>query len=353
MTGILGLDIGGANTKTCYLEIVGKKVLEADGNSVYQPLWENPDGLYHVLRNSSDYLLRNGKHLDGIALTMTAELCDGFVSKTQGVISILRSVEAVFPDIPIFIWTLKGDFLSPDEIRKQPLQAAAANWLASAYALAESIKSEDSIIFADMGSTTTDIVPITKGRVMSKGQTDTERLISGELLYSGVLRTPIHSLISEIYLDGFTCQVAKELFAVSADVYRFLEQITEEVYDVSTPDCRGRSLEDCIRRLARIVCSEPEELGMKNIYLLARTIMEKQIRQIQDNILRVISQKDVRLPQELIITGQGIFLLEEAARRLGWKATPWWDIIPGGKPQIALTCYAAAWLLFKKLLEGK
>lgn len=357
MTLILGLDVGGANTKGCYLEV--DKVhsgiaLRDHGISIYHEIWRNPEGLRDVLTNlSNSFKRKKVKEFEGIALTMTAELCDVFESKAQGAISILQIVEESFTDVPIYVWTTRGGFASPAEIKKDPLQAAAANWLASAVAIAHSSLLYDKpVILADMGSTTTDILPIASGKVLATGRTDTERLLSGELLYTGVLRTAVHSLIDSVHLDGFRCQVIKENFAISADVYRVLGLITEKDYDVPTPDGKSRDAEACAKRLARMVAADTEELGMKNIYLLAQTIMEKQIEQLVDNILQIVSRREVPFPKALITAGQGSFILREAARRLGWSATPWWKMIPGGKPQPAMTSYAVAWLLSQQLQKG-
>lgn len=350
MTLILGLDIGGANTKGCYLEADGEKIISAKGLSIYHEMWRDPEGLRDVLSAFRDLnIKKNRKGLAGIALTMTAELCDCFESKTEGVLFILRIVEEAFGEAPIYVWTTREVFVRPSELRSEPLQAAAANWLASADALACSPLLRDPVIFADMGSTTTDILPVIPGKVLARGRTDTERLLSGELLYSGLLRTPVHSLLYEVYIDGCRCQVTHEYFAITADVYRLLGLITETAYHVPTPDGKNRDIEACAKRLARVVGSDPEELGGNNVYWLARLVMEKQTEQIVDNILRIVSREDVPLPRQLVVTGLGSFILREAARRIGLPSIPWWKAVPGGKDHAPMACYAVAWLLSRQV----
>lgn len=349
MNAVLGLDIGGANTKGCYLERDGDGALKVKGRSFYHEVWRDPEGLGDVLAGFRLFGgLRTRKGPDRIALAMTAELCDCFESKAEGVLFILRTVEKVFPEVPVFIWTTGQVFVSPAAIRNEPLQAAAANWLASAAALAGSPYLRDAAIFADMGSTTTDILPIIPGKVLAKGRTDTERLLRGELLYTGLLRTPVHSLLDEVYIDGSRCRVAHEYFAITADVYRLLGLITETAYKVATPDGKGRDTEACAKRLARVVGAEPEELGSETMYWLARMVMEKQTNQIVDNVLQIVSAKDVPPPQQLIVTGTGSFMLKEVARRLGVPVIPWWKMIPGARAYPAMTCYTAAWLLSQR-----
>jgi len=342
---IIGLDIGGANTKVCLLEKEEGEVVRAKGDSIYYEVWKNPAGLGQVLTSYSLSLTKDFS-LSGIALTMTAELCDVFTSKAQGVLFILQLVQEAFGDVPIYVWTTEGVFRRPSEIEKDPMQAAAANWLASAAALAHSpLLGTETVILADMGSTTTDILPVQRGKVLVKGKTDTERLSAGELVYTGLLRTPLHSLMPQIYLDGMLCRGANEYFAVTADVYRLLGRITEQDYDNPTPDGGSRDLAGCAKRLARMISAEPEELGWEQICLIARYLQEKQIGQIMDGIWQVLSRKELSLPRLLVTTGQGSFLLEEAARRLSWETAPWWKMIPGAGPEQVMTAYAVAWLL--------
>jgi len=350
LTLILGLDIGGANTKGCYLEADGEKIISAKGLSIYHEMWRDPEGLRDVLSAFRDLSIKkNRKFPAGIALTMTAELCDCFESKTKGVLFILRIVEEIFAEAPIHIWTTREIFVRPSELRSEPLQAAAANWLASASALACSPLLRDPVIFADMGSTTTDILPVIPGTVLARGKTDTERLLSGELLYTGLLRTPVHSLLDEVYIDGCRCQVTHEYFAITADIYRLLGLITETTYNVPTPDGKSRDIEACAKRLARVVGSEPEELGSKNVYWLARLIMEKQTELIVDKILGIVSRENVPLPRQLIATGLGSSILREAARRIGLPSISWWKAVPGGRAQLPMASYAAAWLLSQQV----
>ncbi|MDA8228600.1 MAG: hypothetical protein M0T74_13055 [Desulfitobacterium hafniense] len=351
MSDIMGLDIGGANIKVCRLEMDKGLVLRAEADSVYHEVWRDPAGIRDVLKNfEQKWDRKNETELKGIALTMTAELCDIFPTKADGVITILRLVEEVFPNVPIYVWTTRGIFVSASETKEKPLEAAAANWLASATSLARSpLVGNEPALLIDMGSTTTDILPLVRGEVAVKGRTDLERLLSGELVYTGVLRTQVNSIVGDVFVSGIRCRVAHEYFAISADVYRLLDSISEEDYDVPTPDGGGRDLTACSRRLARVVASEPEELGSDGVYAIARYVQEKQIQQIQEAIWQILSRREWPSPQLLITAGQGSFLLEQVAVRLGWKAVPWWEMFPAAQSEYAMTAYTVAWLLATQL----
>ena len=57
-------------------------------------------------------------------------------------------------------------------------------------------------LFVDIGTTTTDIIPIVGGVVVACGRTDPERLASGELLYTGAVRTPVEAIAQHVRVGG-------------------------------------------------------------------------------------------------------------------------------------------------------
>ena len=131
---------------------------------------------------------------DLLAVTMTGELCDCFESKRQGVNAILDAVEAAAHGKPVRVWRTDGRFMDLTDVRRNPLMAAAANWLALA-TFAGGYVPKGPALLIDVGSTTTDIVALQDGRPMPIARTDPERLHSGELVYTGVRRTPLCAIL--------------------------------------------------------------------------------------------------------------------------------------------------------------
>ena len=164
---VLGLDIGGANLKaaTC------------DGRALSVPfaLWREPRALPGQVRA----LVRRFP-CRRLAMTMTGELCDCFVSKRAGVHAILDSVVQAAPKTPIQVWSTRGQFVAVREARADPWRVAAANWHALA-TFAGRFVPDGAALLIDIGSTTTDIIPLWQGRPMPRGWTDAERLASGAL----------------------------------------------------------------------------------------------------------------------------------------------------------------------------
>ncbi len=175
----------------------------------------------------------------------------------------------------------------------------------------------DEALLIDVGSTTTDIVLLARGAPCPAGRTDTERLISGELVYTGMLRTPPASLTEVVPLAGGWCRVAPEHFAVTADVYRVLEAIDDAAYTVPTPDGRGTGRKESAARLARIVCSDLATLGMPAVEAIAAWIQHRQVARIADAVRQVLSRAGGRAAPMAIVAGIGASLADEAARSAG------------------------------------
>ncbi|RMF91771.1 MAG: hypothetical protein D6733_00280 [Methanobacteriota archaeon] len=231
------LDIGGANTKKLLYE--GGRTRSA---SYYFPLWKKKEEFPRFLRDISEEAYRT-------AVTMTAELCDVFPSKKSGVEFIVSVCEEVL-DAPLYL-TTDQRLLEKDEI-SDPSELAAANWQASRYLLEKRFGEG---ILVDVGSTTTDILPFGEGTHCYRS--DFERLKNHQLLYTGLLRTPVNTIVSEVPVHGQMVPVSSEYFAITADVYNILWGVD---YSCETPDGRGKTREESLNRIARLLCADKEEI---------------------------------------------------------------------------------------------
>ena len=309
---ILGWDVGGANIKAVRIE---RGDGEGPGRSPAVvrrpfPLWRDPDGLPGALAEIACIL----GEADIMAITMTAELADCFATKREGVVSVLDAFRAAFPGAALRVYGVDGRFRSVEAAREEPLRVAAANWMASATLVARWFPAG---VFLDVGSTTTDIVPIAGGRVAAVGRTDTERLAAGELVYTGALRTPVSAIVRSVPFGGRPCRVAAEHFAVAADVHLWLGQIDERDYTSETPDGKGVSRPEAGARLARMVCADPETAGPEDIASIAGYVARAQVRQIAAGIRQVLGRPGSGTPSTALVAGTGAFLARAAARRAG------------------------------------
>ena len=271
---MIGIDVGGANLKI------------VDGDDViihYCPLWQESP----ITDLLQPYAGREA------AVVMSGELADGFSSKEEGIAFIVNAVRAAIPN---------ARFYGTDgEFHTTPCMClAAANWLASADFLCDAFPES---VFVDMGSTTTDIIPLSSfERLLSLR--DLDRLQLGMLVYTGLLRAPVASLLREVYLDGGATRtlVANELFAISADVHLVMGHISKIDYAVPTPDDAGVMITESLQRLSRMVCSDLAEIGEDNARAVAAAFWDEQKLLIQKEILRA-SESD-SMP-DLICAGIG------------------------------------------------
>ncbi|MDA0282367.1 MAG: H4MPT-linked C1 transfer pathway protein [Planctomycetota bacterium] len=299
MNHIIGLDIGGANLKAAH----------SDGpcRSRYFPLWESPERLAGELSN----LIGDWLPCAGLAVTMTGELADCFESKAEGVNQILTAVEKAANRTPIAVWQTVGEFVDAETAREFWQLTAAANWHAQATFVGRVVPTGSALLI-DVGSTTTDIIPLQDGLPNPTGRTDSERLISGELVYSGVRRTPLCAVAHSVPIEhGDTAksysQLAAELFANTLDVYLLLGDITENSEDLETANGRSATVVNAHNRLARQLCCDRSEVSLDEARSIATFLAGVQRQRITGAIDRVLSTLSTPCGA-VIVSGEGSFL---------------------------------------------
>jgi probable H4MPT-linked C1 transfer pathway protein len=309
---IAGFDIGGANTDLAVIDFDNLgNIKKIETAFEFLPMWSNKEDLGHVLidliKKISDL-----SSIDGIGVSMTAELVDAYETKKEGVLDISKRVRESF-DLSIGFLGLNG-ILSFTDIEKDPLNLAAANWIATAHVISEIA---ENCIFIDAGSTTTDIIPIKNGHELAKGRSDFERLSTGELVYTGTLRTNIATFVDKIPLHGNEYSLSSELFATTADIYNILGEINIEDYTCSTSDGGGKSKKDSMRRIARVLCGDLDTLSEKDIMAISNHCYNKQVEQIAIGLEKVANRENIDL---VITTGLGgDFLAKKSAESLNME----------------------------------
>jgi probable H4MPT-linked C1 transfer pathway protein len=318
LVDVLGYDVGGANTKAAYISVRDGKCFDAKVAVEYFPVWKYPEKLTGVLLKLKNQLC--DCRLDGVGVTMTAELSDAYQTKREGVNYILGCFMQVFTNIPIYVINTEAK-LEPSEVTlRQPLGVAAANWAATGWIVAQQLKN---CVIVDVGSTSTSIIPIVKGNVAARGKTDLDKLLCGELVYTGSLRTNVAAIVQSIPIRDGIASVSSELFALSADIHLILGNISAEDYTSETADGRGKTVAEAFARLARVVCADTEMLTQQEIINMAKFIYKSQIRQIIKGLTKVYSYTKslVSIDVPVVVTGLGKnFLAAKAAKELGVDA---------------------------------
>src|SRR6476661_7946618 len=341
---VLGWDIGGVNTKAV-------RVSPKDGAAPELESTSAPFEIQHDLAALADVLAALGRRLgraDGWAhaVTMTAELSQAFRTKREGVGAVLDAVAAAFPSDTIRVYTVDGRFVTPADARARPLEVGASNWVATATLVARLVPDA---ILVDIGTTSTDIIPLAGGTVAARGRTDPARLSSGELVYTGAVRTPVEAVVREVPLGDGHAAVSAEGFATVGDAHVWLGALPPGDYTAPTSDCRPVTREAAGERLARVVCGDREMLDDEAIDRIARTVVEAQLDQVTRGLRQV--QQAFPAARTAVVTGLGDFIATAAARRAGLAVVPlaerW-----GDAARVAPAA-AVGWLLTEQLGTGR
>ncbi len=272
---MIGIDVGGANLK----------VVSDDGVCIhYCPLWEHAP----VTTLLEQYATRPGEQA---AVVMSGELADCFENKMDGISFIVNAVKDAFASAHFY--GTDGRFHD-----NAVPQLAAANWLASADYLRA--RYPDAVLL-DIGSTTADIIPLCCFENL-KGLTDLFRLQKGYLVYTGMLRGNIATLLQSVVLDSVPTPLSSEYFATSADAHLVLGHITPEQYSCDTPDKKEKTTIAALRRLARVVCADLDETGTDGAYQVAAQFWEQQKSLVCDQVRRVVAESGAR---QILVAGIG------------------------------------------------
>jgi probable H4MPT-linked C1 transfer pathway protein len=302
----LALDIGGANIKI------------ADGDAFAESrtfeLWQRPQLLVETLRA----MLSEAPRCDHLAVTMSGELADCFATKVEGVEFILSAVDQAARHCHPRVYCVDGTLRAIEAARKVPLLAAAANWHALAR-FAGRFARQGPALLIDIGSTTSDLVPLVDGAVAATGKTDTERLIAGEMVYTGVQRSPVCAVTATIPYRGKQCPTAQELFATTLDAYLMLDCVAEDPTATQTADRRPATKAAARDRLARAICADRETFTEVDARNAAEAIAQAQTAKIAMAMAAVVARLPAP-PATVILSGQGEFLARRVLSRA--KFTP-------------------------------
>jgi probable H4MPT-linked C1 transfer pathway protein len=290
----LAFDIGGANLK----------VADGEGFAVSQPfpMWENSRHLVDALRALVSLVPR----VSHVAATMTGELADCFSTKAEGVGFILNAFNAAADGRHTRVYLTNGRLVSLQTALKQPLLAAASNWHALA-SFAVRYVPEGVGLLVDVGSTTCDLIPLVDGVPVTIGKTDTNRMINGELIYTGVQRSPVCAVSQLVAWRGRKAPLAHEMFATMWDVYLTLGELPEVPTRKDTADRRPATKAAARDRLARAICADRETFSEADAAAMAESLCQAQVRKIAAIATQLIARLQ-QPPHTVVISGLGEFL---------------------------------------------
>ncbi|HEX4596391.1 MAG TPA: hydantoinase/oxoprolinase family protein [Burkholderiaceae bacterium] len=305
----VGWDIGGAHVKVAVVDPHGRVTAALQ---VPCALWRGLDQLESALEQALVRLPPLAAHARHAA-TMTGELADLFVDRDEGVQRIVATLQGRFGASHLRVFAGERGFLDPAHALKVPAGVASANWLATAQFIASRI---GEALLVDIGSTTTDLVAIHDGRIGASGRTDFERLVSGELVYSGVVRTALMAIADAIEFEGLRVPLMAEQFATTADVYRLTAELDERCDQHPSADGAEKTPHASARRLARMIGRDAHERSLETWQTLAASFRVTQLERIRRAAQQVLLRAAVAPAGVLVAAGSGAFLVPELARAL-------------------------------------
>ena len=306
-SGTIGWDIGGAHLKAARLD---NGAIVDDVVQLPCPLWQGLDHLRHAL---AEALARLGPAADH-AITMSGEMVDLFRSRDEGVRRLVEVLEGRLAGCGrLHFYAGEGGFVDARAAVFEAARIASANWHASAALVADRLPAS---LFLDIGSTTTDVVVIAGGRVQARGRSDAERLIDEELVYTGVVRTPLMALADRAPFGGAWIPLMAEHFATTADVHRLTGRLPAQADQHPAADGGEKTATGSARRLARMLGHDAEDADPADWQRLARWFAQVQEERIAGACERALSRGllDDRAP--LVGAGFGRFVAAQIARRL-------------------------------------
>jgi (4-(4-[2-(gamma-L-glutamylamino)ethyl]phenoxymethyl)furan-2-yl)methanamine synthase len=329
MQKVIGWDIGGAHVKAACVE--GGRVTEV--RQLPCPLWLGADRLGPVLETLVDGFGPADLHV----ATMTGELADVFPDRRTGVLAIADALVRVFPNDRLGFYGGRRGVIVPALVGGHVEDIASANWHASA---ALAARYGDGL-FVDIGSTTTDIIPLRDGAVHASGYTDAERLACGELVYTGLTRSFVMALAPRAPFAGRWTTLAAEYFASAADVHRILGTLDEDADQMDTADGRPKTVAASRARLARMIGHDAADAGDADWFGLAAWLSEVQLRQVHDGALLVLSGGGLAVDAPVIAAGVGVSIVQRLAERLGRRCVPFASLFGAGGIDWADACAPA------------
>jgi probable H4MPT-linked C1 transfer pathway protein len=304
----IGWDIGGAHVKVAV--IYQQKIL-----AVHQypcPLWQGLSELENAVHALIQQLPVDKPHRH--AITMTGELVDLFKNRHDGVAQIIHTMQHLLSKSSLHVFCGGEGLLPILDITIDHYDAiASANWLASSTLAA---KKNHNGLFVDIGSTTTDILLFENGVVNAQGDSDYARLISQELVYTGIVRTAVMAVVHNVVDNLHTVGVMAEYFATMADVYRLTGELCENHDQTPTADGADKSIEASARRLSRMIGADFSSEELSRWKDVATHIRHAQQVRIQESCTLHLARHSSRQALPLIGAGIGRFLVKDIATTL-------------------------------------
>jgi probable H4MPT-linked C1 transfer pathway protein len=305
---VIGWDVGGAHLKAARIEhdgtVSGVWLMPC-------PLWRGLDHLHQAIDRIENMMWASDTCVH--AVTMTGEMVDLFETRQAGVQALVALLNQRLGADRVLFYAGGQGWYDASQACQCAEHVASANWHATAHLVSTCVSEA---LLVDIGSTTTDLIPIREGLVATPSSSDRDRLSAGELVYTGVARTPLMALASEAPVAGHFTPLMAEHFATSSDIYRILGLLPEKADLHDTADGRAKTPAASRARLARMVGRDAWDLPGEAWAELAAWFADAQMAQVGRAVRQVLSREMLAAEAPLVIAGVGGFLGPRLAARI-------------------------------------
>ena len=312
------------------------------------PLWQGMDTLAEpVARILAALPDERNTH----TLTMTGELADCFPARRDGVLRLVGYLsECLGTDNPLYVYAGNKGLVRPADIPGCHADIASANWHATTAYAAQCLGSG---ILIDLGTTTTDIVPFHDNRVCAQGHTDQERLRSGELVYTGLTRTPIMAVVRRVPYADVWQGIAAEYFANMADVYRITGDLEERFDLLPAADAGEKTRYHSLKRLARMLGADYAGGDADAPLLaLARYVAGQQYEAIERAFGSVMDRVGQPVANRIVAAGAGRFIIRKLARTRQCEVVDFEELLPSAQGELPAVNNCSTALALAALTRG-
>lgn len=316
MTQVTGWDVGGAHLKAALIDDGVVKDVVQFPSLIWTDLKD--------LRAALDQAIARVGDSDVHAVTMTGELAEYFGGRVEGVRQISELMRDALRGREVKIYAGRSGFVEPDDAENYVEDISSANWYGTAAAITRKFSQG---ILIDIGSSTTDVIPIYDGKVAAAGYSDAERLASGELIYTGMVRTPVMAVADKVPFGGEWQGLMAERFAVMADVYRVLDWLPEGADMFPAVDDRPKDQAHSRARLARMLGRDVSDHADWEWEQLARYLVGAQMVTIEESVRRAQSRYDFMKIAPIIGAGVGRLIAQDISNRLSNSYRPFIDVV--------------------------
>ena len=291
----IGWDLGGAHIKYC-VESQTSNVIWYD--IIRFDFWKDYAKLSDLIMGICNKYYEKGSSMENY-FTMSAEMCDCFDNRRDGVKYIINQIKKI--KYNSYIFSKNGLSKLTDRDNVYPDEIGSYNWYASALYISKLI---ENVILIDFGSTTCDFSIIKNGKIMNRRTSDFHGMLNKELLYTGCSRTPIYAHINEIRSGNKIYNIIPENFSSMSDINIILGKLNKrDIYSKSS-DGSSHSLSQSYKRVSRSFGFDYDRSKRNLVYNFCLKIYNNQVDLI-NNTLSFHSDKYFK-QSKFVVVGLGL-----------------------------------------------